>query len=414
MLLFLLSVHTLFLLPVRAATLLTSSTVAYNVGISGGYFYGAGGTCQVLFFAILATKTKLIAPFASTYLSIVRARWGTLAHLFFMFFALATNVLVSSMLVVGGADNVSLTFSKALSRLFGILTLLPFLRPSPSSPPLIQVNSLTGMPVIAALFITPISVTIYVLTGGMRASLISDYLHTTVLLAMLFLFSFVVYATSDQSEFGLWEGKKAKWSPFENLLTFALFHPTSTVGSPSKMTELLEIASLKTPVPGNANNSYLTFRSHQGLLFFIISLIAGSSTTTMDQAYHNRGVASRADSISTSFLLGGLSWAFIPLVIASSLGLAARALDLPLSPSQVSSGLAAPAAAAALLGKPGAVAILILLFLAVTSAASAQLVAVSCIFTYDIYGVYINPKASDRQVFWGELNLSVPIFRCRR
>lgn len=41
---------------------------------------------------------------------------------------------------------------------------------------------------------------------------------------------------------------------------------------------------------------------------------------------------------------------------------------------------------------------LILLFLAVTSAASAELVAVSSIATYDIYLPYINPLATEAQI----------------
>ena len=53
----------------------------------------------------------------------------------------------------------------------------------------------------------------------------------------------------------------------------------------------------------------------------------------------------------------------------------------------VSAGLPAPSAAAALLGQSGAAAVLILLFLAVTSATSAELIAVSSILTYDVYKV---------------------------
>lgn len=45
----------------------------------------------------------------------------------------------------------------------------------------------------------------------------------------------------------------------------------------------------------------------------------------------------------------------------------------------------APAAASALLGTSGATLLLVVLFLAVTSAASAELVAVSSIVVYDIY-----------------------------
>ena len=58
-----------------------------------------------------------------------------------------------------------------------------------------------------------------------------------------------------------------------------------------------------------------------------------------------------------------------------------------LNTADVSAGLPAPSAAAALLGQSGAAAILILLFLAVTSATSAELIAVSSILTYDVYKV---------------------------
>jgi urea-proton symporter len=69
-----------------------------------------------------------------------------------------------------------------------------------------------------------------------------------------------------------------------------------------------------------------------------------------------------------------------------------------LTPAQVSAGLPAPAAAAALLGQSGAAAMLISLFLAVTSATSAELIAVSSILTYDVYKRYINPHATEAQI----------------
>jgi len=71
-----------------------------------------------------------------------------------------------------------------------------------------------------------------------------------------------------------------------------------------------------------------------------------------------------------------------------------------LSDADVSAGLPAPAAAAALLGKGGAAAMLVLLFLAVTSATSAELIAVSSIMTYDVYKRYINPNATEKQILW--------------
>lgn len=82
----------------------------------------------------------------------------------------------------------------------------------------------------------------------------------------------------------------------------------------------------------------------------------------------------------------------IPFMFSTTLGLSAVALRSNpamrvLSPDDVSAGLPASAAAAALLGKGGAVILLIVLFLAVTSATSAELIAVSSILTYDVYKV---------------------------
>jgi hypothetical protein len=50
------------------------------------------------------------------------------------------------------------------------------------------------------------------------------------------------------------------------------------------------------------------------------------------------------------------------------------------------------------MGKSGATAMLILLFLAVTSAASAEQIAVSSLLTYDVYGTYINKAPTERQI----------------
>lgn len=41
---------------------------------------------------------------------------------------------------------------------------------------------------------------------------------------------------------------------------------------------------------------------------------------------------------------------------------------------------------------------LLLLFLAVTSATSAELVAASSLLTFDVYQTYINPKATGPQI----------------
>lgn len=77
----------------------------------------------------------------------------------------------------------------------------------------------------------------------------------------------------------------------------------------------------------------------------------------------------------------------------------------PLSPEQTNAGLSAPATAITLLGKGGAVLMLILLFMAVTSSTSAELIAVSSLLTFDVYKTYFRPNTSSETLVkvshWG-------------
>ena len=126
--------------------------------------------------------------------------------------------------------------------------------------------------------------------------------------------------------------------------------------------------------------------------------------------------------------MGGLSWFAIPWLAATTMGLAALALETnPVFPTypyrmagntykpfivsytqalmcntdaDVTAGLVLPNAAVALLGQGGAAATLLLIFMAVTSASSAEFIAVSSIFTYDIYQTYFNPKASGKRLIY--------------
>ena len=91
------------------------------------------------------------------------------------------------------------------------------------------------------------------------------------------------------------------------------------------------------------------------------------------------------------------------------MGLTALALEtnpvfptypLRMANADVTAGLVLPDAAVALMGKGGAAAVLLLVFMAVTSASSAEYIAVSSIWTYDIYQTYFNPKASGKTLIY--------------
>lgn len=329
-----------------AATLLQSSGIAYKYGVSGPFWYASGATVQILLFATLAIELKRKAPNAHTFLEVIRARYGAGAHVTFMFFGLCTNILVTAMLLTGGSA---------------------------------VVTSLTGMSTPAACFLLPVGVIVYTLFGGIKATFLTDYVHTVVILVIIFIFAFTTYATSP------------------------------LLGSPGAVYDLLVAAAERHPVSGNAGGSYLTMQSTEGAIFFVINIVGNFGTVFCDNGYFNKAISASPASALPGYVLGGLSWFAIPWLCATTMGLACLALEtnpaFPGFPSRMSdldveAGLVLPNAAVALLGKGGAACTLVLIFMAVTSATSAELIAVSSIFTYDVYQTYFNPKATGKSLIY--------------
>ena len=130
----------------------------------------------------------------------------------------------------------------------------------------------------------------------------------------------------------------------------------------------------------------------------IINIVGNFGTVFLDNAYWQRAIAADPKHVVKAYLMGGLAWFAIPFTLATTMGLTGRALQIDISDSDVSAGLVLPKAAFDLMGKTGAMLTLIVVFMAVTSALSAEMVAVSSQITYDIYKVYFVPDASNEQV----------------
>ncbi|CAK5262882.1 unnamed protein product [Mycena citricolor] len=325
-----------------SSTLLTSSTFAYSYGIGGGMWYAAMGSSQILLFSLIAIKIKTNAPGAHTFPEIILAHHGRLNHITYLFFGWATNLLVGSCLVLGGSQ---------------------------------VVGALSGVNVYGACFLIPLVVAAYVIAGGLRSTFIADYAHTVILFVAIFTFGFSMYTSN---------------------------------GGIDRFYDLLLEAQRTRPIPNNAHGgSYLTFKSNDGLVFAVDLLVAGFCTVWLDQAYWQRAIASRPETSVKAYLFGGMAWYGIPFGFATAMGLGCAALTAtpafptfpnPLSAAQNGSGLSAPATAIALLGRGGAGLMLLLLFMAVTSATSAELIAVSSLITFDVYKTYFKPTASSDQL----------------
>lgn len=195
-----------------AATLLQSSSMAYKTGVSGPFWYASGATIQVLLFATLAIELKKVAPNAHTFIEVVKVRYGAVAHLVYVFFALLTNFIVTAMLLLGGSATISW---------------------------------LTGMNVYACCMLLPVGVIIYTAFGGIKATFLMDYTHTCIIFIIILIFVFVTYGTSTK------------------------------IGSIDKMFELLALKSATSAeyCVGNAGGAYTTMASTGGIIFGVINIV---------------------------------------------------------------------------------------------------------------------------------------------
>eukprot|EP00437_Effrenium_voratum_P040403 CAMPEP_0181479982 /NCGR_PEP_ID=MMETSP1110-20121109/43565_1 /TAXON_ID=174948 /ORGANISM="Symbiodinium sp., Strain CCMP421" /LENGTH=669 /DNA_ID=CAMNT_0023605437 /DNA_START=4 /DNA_END=2013 /DNA_ORIENTATION=- len=338
-----------------AATLLQSSNVAWNYGVSGPFWYASGATIQVLLFGILAIEVKRRARTAHTVCEMVLARWGKPAHLTFLFFALLANIIVTSMLLLGGAATV---------------------------------NALTGVNTDLASFLIPWGVILYTAAGGLKATFMASYLHTAIIFLVLVVCVYTVYVKEFSSDL-IYTGLQTV-SGYTTAQCEALYSANGTT--------FFEAGKYSCgPVPENEGGSYLTMLSGGGLKFGIINIVGNFGTVFVDQSYWQSAIAAKPTSAHKGYLLGGLVWFTIPFALATSLGLSAVALQLPISSAEAGSGLVPPAVATHLFGSFGSVMMAVMLFMAITSTGSAEGIAVSSLVTYDIYKTYINPQCTGKQ-----------------
>merc|ERR1719262_1947660 len=463
-----------------AATLLMSSNMGWRVGISGPFWYASGATIQILLFAILAIQVKRRASHMHTFMEIVKARFGTGPHIVMMIFALTTNVIVTSMLLLGGASTI---------------------------------EDLTGMSKLTAGFLIPIlSCWLYTMYGGLRATFFASYVHTTVIFIMLLTFTFAVYSGSGEHD--LWGSPSNVYSALEKASLHGFYEATywewqiNGEKGPSVPTPAPAATPAPTPVAAAAANpacptaaveapkistgymkptgffdgltaillndgqcykestrentgtscgytergkdspccdidydslqggtycradaskdcistsaekhfeaegcgadeicvtSFVTMGSTIGLIFGITNIVGNFGTVFVDQSYWQSAVAAKPKSAVLGFLIGGMVWFAVPFCMATTNGLAGRALtthpDIDgkfgayyIDAGASSAGLTPARVLSHILGPGGAFILLLQLFMAITSTGSAEIIAVSSILTYDIYYEYINPE----------------------
>ncbi|OQV24878.1 Urea-proton symporter DUR3 [Hypsibius exemplaris] len=320
-----------------AATLLQSTNVASRFGVVGSFWYASGATLQILLFAIVAAMVRIRAPGAKTFLRVIYARFGAKAHIVYVVFGLATKVLVTSLLMTGGA-----AVTRALVK---------------------------DCPAVLVSVLIALTVACYTLIGGMGAMFYVSYCCSGIILAIVLYFVTHIFYMTSLNSFGL--------------------------GSAERLYSLISCLNTREKY-GNIDNSYMTFGSQSGLMFGVVNIVMEFGAVFLDQNYWQIAVAAKPRQVVYGYLMGGIVWFAVPLGMGTCMGIAYQALCAQagrplLTEEEVDQGLVAAIVAQNVFGSQGAFLLLVAVILAVVSTASSEVMTVTSIAVHDIYEIYLKP-----------------------
>uniref|UniRef100_A0A8H7THW5 Urea active transporter n=1 Tax=Bionectria ochroleuca TaxID=29856 RepID=A0A8H7THW5_BIOOC len=334
-----------------STALLGATLLTYKYGLALGVWWGASASIVICLLSYISIEAKRKSPNAHTLLELVKTRYGTTAHILWVVLCLLNNTLVFSAMLLGAATAVA---------------------------------SLTGMSVIASTYLLPLGVAIYTYFGGLRATFLTDYVHTFIVMIILVWLTIKIIVAKE-------------------------------IGSIGALYDAVIAADKNNPVEGNYKGSHLTMRSDESLFFGILHIISNIGAVIMDTGFWQKGFSADVAAAVPGYVLGGVASFSVPWTVGTVGGLAAIALEqtpaFPIYPrtmtaEEVSSGLVLPYVVQAVSGKAGAAALLVTIFMACTSIASAQMIATSSIISFDIYGTYINKTPNDKQLIrWSHIGV---------
>ncbi|KAG0648007.1 Urea active transporter [Hyphodiscus hymeniophilus] len=320
-----------------------AAAFTFKYGIAIPMWWGSGLCFQIALMAVLGVLAKIRTPYAHTSLEIIRQRYGKIAHVVFIVLNLSNNVFGCASMILTGSQ---------------------------------LIHGTSGMHIVAATFLIPLGVVLYTAVGGLKATFLTDFLHTTIALILILYFTLSVLTNEH-------------------------------VGGLSGLYDKIMATASENYVAGNYEGSLLTIKSKQAIIWALILKFGNLALVVMDTAFWQKSFATEVKATVPGYNIAALAVFGIPLGLGTVIGLTARALQYSpiwptypdgLSTAQVNSGLVMPYVVKALIGNSGIAAFFVLLFMALTSTVSSSMIAVSSILSFDLYKTYINPKVSDKRL----------------
>ncbi|KHC56330.1 solute:sodium symporter (SSS) family transporter [Candida albicans P60002] len=320
------------------------SSMTYNYGVQAGYYYGAGLAIQIAVMSVIGIHAKKRIPTAHTSLEAVQLRYGKAAHLLYLVLSLICNICSCSAMILACVSGISIIAG--------------------------------NLHIVASTMLIPFGVLLYTVVGGLKATFLTDFVHTTVLLVVLCYINTAVL-TSDQ-----------------------------VGGIDGLYDKIIEVSKTKF-IEGNYDGSILTGKSKGSVIFGLVLTAGNFGLTVMDSSFWQKTFSASPRAtvpayLLTAFLIFSNVWPISAIIGGSSHFLESDP-SFPTYPRkmtqyEIDSGFVLPYVLKAILGNGGVGALLLILYLAVTSTVSAQMVSVSSIVSFDIYKKYIHPNAQNKSM----------------
>ncbi|KAJ6076108.1 hypothetical protein N7499_008089 [Penicillium canescens] len=320
-----------------------AAAMCYRYGLAVPLWWGSGLCFQIALMAALGVMAKIRVPYAHTSLEIVRMRYGKIGHLVFVVLNLVNNVFGCASMIMTGSQLI-----------YGV----------------------SGMHFVAATILIPLGVVLYTAVGGLKATFLTDFLHTAIALILIIYFTIAVLTNKE-------------------------------VGGLGGLYDKVVATAGDNYIPGNYEGSLLTFKSKNAIIWGLILKFGNLALVVMDTAFWQKSFATEVQATVPGYNIAALAVFGIPWGLGTVLGLTARAIhNTPIFPTypgaltstEVSMGMVMPYTIKALIGDKGIIGFFFLLFMALTSTISSSMIAVSSILSYDLYKTYLNPKVTDKQL----------------
>jgi Na+/proline symporter len=315
--------------------LLQCATVAIKNGIAGSFWYTSCAVVNMILFPVLSVQFKTRAPGAKTFLQIIHARFGDLAHVVFCFFALLMNLMVTFCLLTA-----SIALLQALVK---------------------DASGEYCVIIMATLFGS------YSFVGGLGSTFYVSYFNTVIIFACVLCFTFsIFYDGEDAGTFNAID---------------SMYDKVRCLDGPEK----------------NEDRSYITFWSEGAIIWAVQGFFATASITFCDQASWQSRIAAKPVQGVLGFFAATYIWFAIPSTIGTTLGLGYLARTsspnstFALDADDIDQGLVTVFMAQYEMGLTGSYLILTMLIMAVMSSGSGEVMAISSIIVYDIYQTHVRP-----------------------